>query len=70
MMKVSEREKEKIGRVRIGARVAPETLAFLESLGRINIGRAIDASVQLIRESGMKVQAGSMKHPGLPRRVF
>ena len=61
---------EKEGRVRIGARVAPDTLAFLESLKRPNIGRAIDAAVQIIMESGVDVQVGTLRCPDLPRRIF
>ena len=63
-------KKDREGRVRIGARVAPRTLEFLESLGRPNMGRAIDAAVQLIVESGVDVTAGDLAHPDIPKRVF
>ena len=63
-------KKDREGRVRIGARVAPQTLAFLESLGSPNMGRAIDAAVQIILESGVDVSAGTLAHPEIPRRVF
>jgi hypothetical protein len=61
---------EQEGRVRVGARVAPQTLKFLESLNRPNMGRAIDAAVQIIVESGVSVEAGTLANPDLPRRVF